>query len=1631
MATIGTITAVFEADLAGLRTGTAEASSLLRGLVSSVEDITEQLEAASESTVSVRAAVDTSEVEDLADEIEKKAPAVKVKADTKSAKEEADRASQAFSKMWETFTDGVKDNQPLNGAVDALKAVRKAVDGIGDAVETSVANLGDLEKTVDSVIVAVGRFRVAKAMLLGVVASAGAAVRGFGNIGRAFRGDTTSAAVAIGGLGSALAGMAASAAVYGAALGAVRYATADSAYFWASLLMPAVDASAALAGAYVAARVAYSSFGILTKAAAESTGAADFLVKSLQGLHKAFESIPPPVTTAATALARLFGAMELIRKAADKKTTLLEWVGLVARMALMSTAFGATTGAVRALASGTSVLSGAAMGALQAFRGFSDMIPVVATYSAAAAVATGRFKHELQHMASEVVSIRNLADRFGATTQQIEELRYAASSAGVNISQLAKGQQQLFTSISKIKIGQINTENVREAKLAFDRLDISVEDLKENSPQEIFEKVGVALTNMKDPADRIAIAFDLFGKQGAAILPALKSVNMIQRDVERLDVTTNNLEFGRAEALATAFSRASRGAASFAEAGMTAFLELQIAFSNFAGDFFGGLATFYQNSGSIWADASEPMAQIIEIMGRLLNITFRLAGALMRLVGTISDFPAAARFITLVGEAAKYALEYLEDLADAANTFAQVAYDAFVPKYFRGIGADVRSLSEALKEAAINFAIAVALSIALSAVGLDIVLAAVAAAAWNATWAVIQFASSLTFAGVLRALTVWFSAMTTSLVTLAATAVRATAQLVVSILTGDLAAVRSAARIVAAFASIGAAAVYHLATSGVSAIQAYAISVWNVERSVRIASLKMAASWVIATAGFALISIAALAAYENWDKVTGFFENFSQNLAQLFTVEGITSAFESAASYIIGLWDRVKKATLGFFADLATNIKKAFAGIEPPKAMDAVKASAKDIGERRGKIREDNAKAEEFSRGAAVRLGLMSAEDAKVEVEAENQKKLADAIQSSRNRMDELIIESAKYGEAGGQPAEEALAKFNKLQQAFADNPSMGIEEFEKKAQQISDKLSENLTYFSEENATATLKKNREFFKQLNDSAKELAKTAREVSAGSIVEGRLFPTSQAIKAELARVQSDYEFAIREIQKRKQKGLYGSGAAGELNAAIAVEDAQRAQKRAMDEIGRDTGFADEIRKKLDTAFLSGPQKLEKELKKIADNKTLSQAEKLLAGGAAMKEFAEGLFGQSAGKQFREKADSVKYLDPRRERGARLSLAAEARSSLGLDEDLGNTLASGVEKINDMFGFAGESITAVREALKFWPAELSLYNEALAKNRERVLESAGVEKAGSERLNELSQRLASAGATQAEYDLAFGKAMDGFMSSIGATKTPMEDFSTASANIAHQFGMTGESLDQVRKKLGGNAQQLDLFDRAVKAVGDNLFSSLGIEKTPAAEFAETMKKIAESAGLLTNEQRKLAEATAARKRDEALGAGQTSSNFAAFFAETRAKIEGAYGKGGKNAPEEFAAAVRSLMKQIPGGRESPLVKFREDMAKLNSVRGQIGGREYGERRMALQAELQEALMPALQAVMPDRRQVEGADVRSKAGVDTFFRILRGNDNPSLKAQLQIVRNTRDLVEAARDKDAAPVIAQLGRR
>lgn len=130
----------------------------------------------------------------------------------------------------------------------------------------------------------------------------------------------------------------------------------------------------------------------------------------------------------------------------------------------------------------------------------------------------------LQQFSSSIDDIAKQSDRLGITVAQLQSLQFAASQTGTDAGELKKGFERFNKSISEASTG-IGT-GVR----AFEMLGISVTNTDgslKNSNQ-LLNEVADGFVGVKDPADRVRIAMDLFGRSGAGM------VNMLQNGSDEL-----------------------------------------------------------------------------------------------------------------------------------------------------------------------------------------------------------------------------------------------------------------------------------------------------------------------------------------------------------------------------------------------------------------------------------------------------------------------------------------------------------------------------------------------------------------------------------------------------------------------------------------------------------------------------------------------------------------------------------------------------------------------------------------------------------------------------------------------------------------------------------------------------------------------------------------------------------------------------------------------------------------------------------------------------------------------------------------------------------------------------------------
>ena len=124
----------------------------------------------------------------------------------------------------------------------------------------------------------------------------------------------------------------------------------------------------------------------------------------------------------------------------------------------------------------------------------------------------------LRQFAQDIDDLAKLSARLDVPIQSLQELRFAAAQTGTEATHLTTGFQRFTKSISEASTG------LSTPLRAFEALGVQITntDGTLRGTEEILNDVSDGLANVQNPADKVRIAFDLFGKAGAGM------VNMLQ-----------------------------------------------------------------------------------------------------------------------------------------------------------------------------------------------------------------------------------------------------------------------------------------------------------------------------------------------------------------------------------------------------------------------------------------------------------------------------------------------------------------------------------------------------------------------------------------------------------------------------------------------------------------------------------------------------------------------------------------------------------------------------------------------------------------------------------------------------------------------------------------------------------------------------------------------------------------------------------------------------------------------------------------------------------------------------------------------------------------------------------------------
>lgn len=136
---------------------------------------------------------------------------------------------------------------------------------------------------------------------------------------------------------------------------------------------------------------------------------------------------------------------------------------------------------------------------------------------AGAGAAVGGMLALANKTAEAADAIDKLSERTGINREELQRWKYAAEQSGGDIGKLEVGMKKLSDVMDGATSG--SKANVE----AFDKIGISLDDLKTKSQSEIFDDVMNALADMPQGAERNALGNDLLGKSYTELLPLLNA----------------------------------------------------------------------------------------------------------------------------------------------------------------------------------------------------------------------------------------------------------------------------------------------------------------------------------------------------------------------------------------------------------------------------------------------------------------------------------------------------------------------------------------------------------------------------------------------------------------------------------------------------------------------------------------------------------------------------------------------------------------------------------------------------------------------------------------------------------------------------------------------------------------------------------------------------------------------------------------------------------------------------------------------------------------------------------------------------------------------------------------------------
>lgn len=285
---------------------------------------------------------------------------------------------------------------------------------------------------------------------------------------------------------------------------------------------------------------------------------------------------------------------------------------------------------------------------------------------------------------ANVDATSKLADRLGIATEQLERFRFAAQIGGSDAGALDKALERMVRSIGEA--GQGLTTPLR----GLETLGLKLADLEAMSPDQQFLTIADAISKIDDPIQRATASYQIFGRQGQALLNTLMQgrggLEALGAEADALGLTFDRVSGAQVEAANDAMTRLwsiGKGLAN----------TLAIELAPFIQEVADRLTNFVKESGGlnqIVVPAIEKVAKGLGFVGDIINIIragFNLVTAAVQkwwswIAKGVTKLAELANAVGLLSDETVAFLDgFSEGLAEGASKDWQEAKDLFINEW--------------------------------------------------------------------------------------------------------------------------------------------------------------------------------------------------------------------------------------------------------------------------------------------------------------------------------------------------------------------------------------------------------------------------------------------------------------------------------------------------------------------------------------------------------------------------------------------------------------------------------------------------------------------------------------------------------------------------------------------------------------------------------------------------------------------------------------------------------------------------------------------------------------------------------------------------------------------------------------